>query len=71
MTWSILWWVLYIVGFLIGCYGASRCTPENRINWAPGLLVYILIGLLGWAVFGPVVNGSPGQERTQRTRYAG
>ena len=58
MSISLLFWILYIVGLVFGLF----------INWpaAPGaigfrgtgytLLLFILIGLLGWHVFGPAIR---------------
>jgi len=53
MSLSILFWVLYVVALVFGAY-------SNRANfpgWFGGSLVqFILIGVLGWAVFGAAVR---------------
>ncbi len=53
MNLSLLFWVLYIVAIVFGLY-------TNRANfpaWAGGsLLNFVLIGILGWAVFGAAVH---------------
>lgn len=53
MSLAILFWVLYVVALVFGFY-------QNRTTfnaWAGGaLLHFILIGILGWGVFGAVVH---------------
>lgn len=53
MNISLLFWVLYIVALLFGVY-------TNRANvpaWFGGSFVqFVLIGVLGWAVFGAAVH---------------
>lgn len=46
MTLAILFWVLYIVGFLFLGY---RSYPVRNFDW---LVYWILIGILGFAEFG-------------------
>lgn len=43
-TW---FWILYVLGFLFGGWWVYR----NRGYW-PALLVWVLIGIIGWAQFG-------------------
>ncbi len=53
MTISLLFWVLYILAIVFSAY-------SNRASWpgwvGGGLLYFVLIGLLGWAVFGAAVH---------------
>ncbi len=53
MNLSLLFWVLYIVALVFGCY-------SNRANfpaWFGGSFVeFILIGILGWQVFGAAIK---------------
>lgn len=54
MTLALLFWVLYIVALVFGCYSNRATFPA----WVGGgLLHFILIGILGWAVFGAAVRG--------------
>ena len=53
MSIALLFWVLYILAIVFSAY-------TNRTNW-PGwaggsLLYFVLIGLLGWAVFGAAIH---------------
>jgi hypothetical protein len=50
---GVLFWVIFIIAFLIG---GIVYTGRWPVVWAPNLLVAILIGLLGWRVFGAVVK---------------
>ena len=58
MTLQILFWVLYIIALIFGAWGnytAGQPYPFGR--WASGsLLVFVLIGILGWAIFGAPVH---------------
>jgi hypothetical protein len=60
MTLGLLFWILMILWFVLGMY----------VNWPTGaapnwgfvggnLLLFILLFVLGWAVFGFVVQGPP------------
>jgi hypothetical protein len=57
MPLGILFWVLLVVGLLLGGWRIFSDTP-GRPYWGGGLLLLILITILGWQVFGPVVNSS-------------
>lgn len=51
MTLGILFWVVYIISTLFGGW-YWRAQP-----WLPGISVgWVLIGVLGWAVFGPAIK---------------
>ena len=53
MNLALLFWVLYIVALVFGAY-------TNRTGWpnwvGGGLLYFVLIGILGWAVFGSMIK---------------
>ena len=53
MSLALLFWVLYIIAIVFSLY-------TNRANWpgwAGGSLVqFVLIGILGWAVFGAAIH---------------
>jgi TctA family transporter len=59
MTLSILFWVLYVVSILFSLYtNQVNNQPFPFRTWAgSSLIVFILLGILGWAVFGSVVKG--------------
>lgn len=53
MSAGVWFWILYVIGLLFSLYVVfpSGETP----NWKPfggSLLIWLLIGLLGWQVFG-------------------
>jgi TctA family transporter len=57
MTLAILFWVLYLISFIFGLwreYTPGQPYPFNR--GAGSFLIFILIGLLGWAAFGAPVK---------------
>jgi len=57
MPLGILFWVLYVVAVIFGLW--SNYVP-GQPQWyraaAPFLILWILVGILGWSVFGPVVR---------------
>lgn len=51
MTLGLLFWVLYVISIAVGGW-YWRAQP-----WFPfGGIFWVLVGILGWAVFGPVVR---------------
>lgn len=53
MSLSLLFWVLYVVALVFGCYTNRAAFPA----WIGGSFVhFILIGILGWAVFGAAIH---------------
>ena len=53
---SLLFWVVYVVSLLFGGYRLFRSDPANRFDVGGDLIFYVLVGILGWAVFGPVLH---------------
>ncbi len=54
---SILFWVLMILWLLFGCFtGRTRLASGDVGFIGGGLLLFILLALLGWQVFGPVLQ---------------
>jgi hypothetical protein len=57
MPMGILFWVLMILWFLFGLYWNSGDIRTGNYGLVGGnLLLFILLGLLGWHVFGPVLQ---------------
>jgi hypothetical protein len=57
MSLAILFWVLYIVAIIFGAYlGYTPGQPYTFKTWGGSLLVFVLFGILGWAVFGAPVK---------------
>jgi len=52
MTLAMLFWVIMILSLLFNLWSAW---PLNKQN-SPALLVWILLALLGWAVFGAAIH---------------
>lgn len=54
MSLALLFWILYIIALVFSLYQNRAAFPA----WAGGSLVqFILIGVLGWAVFGAAIKG--------------
>lgn len=57
MSKEMLFWILYLIGVILWFYGdyvAGQPYPLRRVPG--GLLTFLLIGLLGWRVFGAAVR---------------
>lgn len=53
MSISLLFWVIMLIGLLHGLY-TNRATVAS---WIGGnIVLWILLALLGWAVFGPAIH---------------
>jgi hypothetical protein len=53
MNLSLLFWVLWLIALVFSLYTNRTAFPA----WAGGsLLHFILIGILGWGVFGAAVH---------------
>jgi hypothetical protein len=49
---AILFWVIFVIWVLFGAW-------QHGTNWkahGPNLILIVLIGLLGWRVFGPILH---------------
>ena len=53
MSIGLLFWVIMIIGLLFGLY-TNRATPMIWVG--NNLVLWILLALLGWAVFGPAIH---------------
>lgn len=53
MTIGLLFWVLFIVGLVFFGIGGYR---DRAAVSVPGILFWVLIGLLGYAEFGSAVH---------------
>lgn len=57
MTIGFLFWLIMVIWFLFGLW--QNYTPDQPYPFqraAGNLLTFILFGLLGWQVFGPVIR---------------
>jgi hypothetical protein len=56
---GLLFWILMLFWLLVGVWGlwpgAGGVVPYGLMGW--GLVLFILVGLLGWKVFGPPLQG--------------
>jgi len=54
MSAGIWFWIIYVIcGLLGGFFGWQ--TGSRTWLW-PGVIVYLLIGLLGWGIFGAPIK---------------
>ena len=54
---GILFWVLMILWFIFGLYWNGADIRGGNYGWLGGnVLLFVLLGLIGWKVFGPVLQ---------------
>jgi hypothetical protein len=57
VTLSILFWILMILWLLFGAAPYMRAGEKSWSVIGQGLVVWLAVAVLGWAVFGPIVKG--------------
>lgn len=50
---GIWFWIIFVICALFGGWSLRGQPPHF---WGGGLVLFILIGLLGWGVFGPPIR---------------
>ncbi len=53
MSIGLLFWVIMVIGLLFGFY-TNRTAPGPWLS--NSLVLWVLLALLGWAVFGPALH---------------
>jgi hypothetical protein len=56
MTLGILFWLLMIIWFIFGVVVNRGILAGPYVGWGNSILLFILFALLGWRVFGPVIQ---------------
>jgi len=55
---GILFWVLMVLLFICGGWGLWPSNPNGqRFQTGGGIILFVLLFLLGWGVFGFIVKG--------------
>lgn len=58
MPLGILFWVVYVMAFVFSLWSNYDANQPLWFKRAGGsLILWVLVGMLGWATFGPVVRG--------------
>jgi hypothetical protein len=55
MSIGLLFWVIMLIWLLL--YGFTWYNPDPRLTHAPHIVLWLLLALLGWATFGPMIRG--------------
>ncbi len=56
---GILFWVLYVLCLVLSMYGgwpSGQPSPRAFGYFGGSLILFVLIGLLGWRIFGPILQ---------------
>ncbi len=56
MTLAVLFWILMLFGFFLNGWGWVYPTAPPFTRWGGGLLLFLLLLILGWQVFGTPVH---------------
>jgi hypothetical protein len=58
MPLQYIWWLFMILWAASGWFAGTRLEPANRGSWwGFSLFLFILLFILGWKVFGFVIQG--------------
>jgi hypothetical protein len=57
MSIALVYWVLMLFWFVFGLWGSWPVTAANAKPAVGNLLLFILLLLIGWKIFGPPVHG--------------
>jgi membrane protein YdbS with pleckstrin-like domain len=58
MPLSILFWVIYVIAILFGTWSSYEAGQPLWVKRAGGYaILWILVGILGWRVFGHIIQG--------------
>lgn len=57
MTLSLLFWLLMLLWAFFGVFPTWPAAGQPYRPFAGSLLLFVLIGMLGWKVFGPAIHG--------------
>jgi hypothetical protein len=49
-------WIIWVISLLFSGWTLVSSPGDYRL-WGMSLIPYVLFGLLGWKVFGPVLHG--------------
>jgi hypothetical protein len=57
MTIGLIFWVLMLLWLVLGIVWRADI-PGGRVGWAGGVFAFVLFFLLGWKVFGFIIQGA-------------
>jgi hypothetical protein len=57
MPLSFIFWLIYLLALIFSVWGYYPFTSTNYRPFGGSLLLFILIGILGWRVFGFAIQG--------------
>jgi len=53
---GILFWVIFFVALLFSGFAGYQAPADRWRFWGTTLVIFILLALLGWKTFGPVIQ---------------
>ena len=56
MSAGIWFWIIYVLCVLFGAWVDWPQSPEARWPFGRTLVIFVLLGLLGWGIFGPPIK---------------
>lgn len=56
MSLGLAFWIILLISFVFGCWSSLPLGSKPYSAWGGNLLVFVLILLLGWKVFGPPIH---------------
>lgn len=56
MSAGVWFWIIYVLLVVFACFLHYPFSPESRRPAGITAIILVLIGLLGWGVFGPPIK---------------
>lgn len=56
MSIALLFWILMILWFFFGLWSSWPLTSASARPLGGGLVLFVLLAILGWQVFGPAIH---------------
>jgi hypothetical protein len=57
MSLGLMFWILCILWLISGLWSSWPLTSATAKSQAGNLLLFLLVVIIGWKVFGPVIQG--------------
>lgn len=56
MSKQLLFWILWVLSFLFMLWSGWPFAAENRKTASTSMLLFILVGILGWSLYGAAIK---------------
>ena len=57
MPLGLIFWIIMLLWLVLGVLANRNILTGPYIGWSNSILLFVLLLLLGWKVFGPAISG--------------